>query len=77
MEKCKVNQLHQIGMNLIFLPLKMGHLVHLHQQHHLGLLAVHPHLQAAKVLLTVILHILHLNNEHQFILILFKMMETL
>ena len=30
-EKCKVNQLHQIGMNLIFLPLKMSHPVHLHQ----------------------------------------------
>ena len=38
--------------------------VHLHQQHQLGLLAVHPHLQAATVLLTVILYILHLNDEH-------------
>lgn len=77
MEKFKVNQLHQIGMNLIFLPLKMSHPIHLHQQHHLGLLAVHPHLQAATVLLIVILHILHLNDEHQFILILFIMKETL
>jgi hypothetical protein len=35
-EKCKVNQIHIIGMNLFFLHLKMIHLVHLIQQHHLG-----------------------------------------
>jgi len=65
-------------MKLFFLHLKMIHPVHLLQQHHLDLLTVHPHLQAAAVLLIVIVHLqnLQLIDEHQFILILFTMMVT-
>jgi hypothetical protein len=65
-KKIKVNQIHIIGMNLIFLHLKMIHPIHLLQQHHLGLPAVHQTLLVATVHLTMILYLqnLQLIDEH-------------
>ena len=72
----KVNQIHKIGMNLSFLHLKMIHPVRLLHQCHLGLLAVHPTLLAAAVLLTMTLRPRNLQflNKHQFTSTLFSMM---
>lgn len=77
-ETFKVNQIHKIGMNLIFLPPKMFHLVHLLHQHSLRLLEIHQNLLVAVVLLKMIFcpQNLQLINVPLFTLILFIMMAN-